>query len=85
MIKISGYKQVEYKEFINSLRCHFEAQDKTVIELANEIESSPQTVRNALFGYQQQLSDKKLTDVLKSVKMDGIILWVNGKKYFYGK
>jgi len=86
MINIKGYKQVEYKHFIKSLCSCFEESGKTQLEIATKIPSkTPNTVRNAMLDYTQVVSDQKLTNICEQVGMDGFVIWVGGKKYFYEK
>ena len=84
MIKIEGYKQVEYPEFVSVMEEHKKASQKPDIQIANEIQvKSSATVKNAFNKGTQMVSDKILTKVLSSINMDGFVLWNDGKANFY--
>jgi len=84
MIKIEGYKQVEYLDFVSIMEEHKKASQKPDIQIAADIEvKSPATVKNAFNKGTQMVSDKILTKVLSSINMDGFVLWNDGKANFY--
>lgn len=86
MITITGYTEIEFSAFIKKLNKCFIESGKSHIEIAIEIKAkTPQTIKNSLHDYEQNVSDEKLTKVAKSVGLDGFILWYKGEKYFYVK
>ncbi len=86
MITITGYSPTNYKSFIAKLNECFEQSGKLPITVASEIKvKTPMTVKNALMDYQQIVSDEVLTKVMKSVGMDGFVLFIKGEKYYYVK
>lgn len=86
MIKITGYDPIQYRHFIGKLRECIEQSEKHMIKIATEINiKSTLTITNSLNEQQQVVSDKVLTGIMKSVGMDGFVLWFKGEKYFYVK
>ena len=83
MITITGYKNVSYSDF--QLALHKASADcgKSTIQIAADINvETVETARNAFYK-EQKVSDKVLTNVMKSVGLSGFVIWIFGKKYYY--
>lgn len=86
MIKIPEYNQVPYSAFKATLKKHFEESGKLDIQVAVDIKvKTSNTIQNAINAPKQKVSDKVLSGVMKSVGMDGFILWEKGAKQYFIK
>ena len=84
MITISGYKQIEYVDLAQTLYEYFLDSGKKEIQIATELGlDSPNTIRNAFHPTEQRVSDKALTGVMKSVGLNGTVVWENGTRQYY--
>jgi len=77
MIQVNDYRQVSFSAFQKEMDTHF---DKC--ELAVGVKSTA-TVRNAFRKDAQVVSDEVLTKIMETIKLDGFVLWNNGKRYYY--
>ncbi len=84
MIKVEGYKIVEYLELQKKLHNAFEQSEKNHIQIAVEVGiKSSLTIKNAFNLDEKSVSDKVLTQVMKNVGVDGFIVWVKGERRYY--
>lgn len=85
MIKIKGYKSVEYEAFVGVLYDAFKRSGKKYVVFAYEMGvSSTQTSANT-FSPKQKLSDEKLTKAMDILGVDGFVLTKSTVKYYYLK
>ena len=86
MITITGYKQVEFSIFTKALIAAFETSEKSYVQVAADINvKAVDTARNAFRCDRQIVSDEVLTNVMKSISLPGMVIWIYGKKYYYLK
>lgn len=87
MITITGYKEVDYSSFQTALHKAFIDSGKKEILIAAEIDvKTPATVNNAFDTENQIVSDKVLTGVMQSIRLNGFVVWQNKeRKYFISK
>lgn len=84
MIKITGYKEIAYLDLIAVLGEYQKDSGKSDVQVAAEIDVKTQaTVKNAFNKEAQIVSDKVLTDIMKSIGIEGFVLWSNGTKQYY--
>lgn len=84
MIKITGYKQVEYPHLLEVLEDYQNQVGKSDIQIAADINvKTANTVKNAFCIEGQMVSDNVLTNIMKSVELDGFVMTYNGEKYYY--
>lgn len=84
MITIKGYDQTEYADLAIALHERFLDSDKKEIQIAIELGlDSHNTIRNAFNTSEQKVSDKVLTGVMKSVGLNGTVLYHNGERFYY--
>ena len=84
MIQINNYKQVTYSAFQKALDIHFDKCELKEIEIALKVGvKTTATVKNAFRKDIQIVSDEVLTKIMETIKLDGFVLWVNGKRYYY--
>lgn len=86
MIQIQGYKEVSYSGLQKEMDAKFENSDLTEIEIAMAVKvKSTATVKNAFRKDSQIVSDEVMTNIMKTIGLDGFILWVNAKRFYYIK
>jgi glycerol dehydrogenase-like iron-containing ADH family enzyme len=86
MIPITGYKQIDFSAFIKALNTAHTNSGKSHIQIAAEIDvKAAQTATNAFRIDKQVVSDEVLTNVMKAVRLSGLVIWIFGKKYYYLK
>jgi hypothetical protein len=86
MIQVQGYKEVSYSGLQKEMDYRFEASDFTEIEIAIAVKvKSTATIKNAFRKDAQIVSDEVMTNVMKVIGVDGFILWVNAKRFYYIK
>jgi hypothetical protein len=86
MIQIQGYKEVSYSSFQKVMDLQFEKSELTEIEIALAIKvKSTATIKNAFRKDTQIVSDEVMTNVMKAIELEGFILWVNAKRFYYIK
>lgn len=86
MVKITGYKKVDYNEFWNIMQSAYKKGNKTHFQISKEIDvKSVQTSANAFKKGEQVVSDEVLTKVIDTVGVNGLVLWSSGEKYYYIK
>lgn len=84
MIKIQGYKEVEYPDFVEVMLRHKSTCGKSDMQIAIDIDvKTHNTVKNAFNKNTQVVSDKVLTKVISSIGMDAFVIWKNGHSSFY--
>jgi hypothetical protein len=84
MIQVSNYKQVSYSEFQNALDQAFHGCDLTELEIAIKVGvKTTATIKNAFRKDAQIVSDEVLSKIMKTIKLNGFILWTNGQRYYY--
>ena len=86
MIQIQGYKEVTYSGLQKEMDVKFENTELTEIEVAIAVKvKSTATVKNAFRKDSQIVSDEVMTNIMKVIGVDGFILWVNAKRFYYIK
>lgn len=86
MIQIQGYKEVTYSGLQKEMDAKFENTELTEIEVAIAVKvKSTATVKNAFRKDSQIVSDEVMTNIMKVIGVDGFILWVNAKRFYYIK
>ena len=84
MIQVNNYKQVSFAAFQKEMDSHFDKCELKDIEIALAVDvKSTATVRNAFRKDAQIVSDEVLTKIMETIKLDGFVLWKNGKRYYY--
>lgn len=84
MIKIAGYKQVEYLKLLEVMEERQKESGKSDIQVAADINvNTSTTVKNAFAIEGQMVSDKVLTNIMESIGLNGFVLVFNGTKYYY--
>lgn len=84
MIQVSNYKEVSYSEFQNALDFAFHGCALTELEIAIKVGvKTTATIKNAFRKDAQIVSDEVLSKIMKTIKLNGFILWVNGQRYYY--
>lgn len=86
MIKITGYREVNYSQLIEAILASKKESGKSDVQIAADINvSTTNTVKNAfrVDEYGQKVSDKVLTNIMQSVDLDGFVLSIKGGKYYY--
>jgi hypothetical protein len=86
MIKITGYREVNYSQLIEAILASKKESGKSDVQIAADINvSTTNTVKNAfrVDEYGQKVSDKVLTNIMQSVELDGFVLSIKGGKYYY--
>ena len=85
-MNLSDYEVTNYKQFLKALHLHKADCDKTEVRLASDIGvKSVLSVRNCFDGSKQIVSDAVLTKLMEVLKLDGIIVWNKGIRYYYIK
>ena len=90
MINISGYKNIAYNLFLKTLNDTLDNSNKRPIHIAAELNTddykcSEEVVRMAFKKDKQVVSDSLLTKIMNLVKLDGMVIWHKGNKYYYIK
>lgn len=86
MIKITGYREVNYSQLIEAILASKKESGKSDVQIAADINvSTTNTVKNAfrVDEYGQKVSDRVLTNIMQSVELDGFVLSIKGGKYYY--
>mgnify|MGYP001281065615 CR=1 FL=1 len=84
MIQINNYKQVTYSAFQKALDSQFEKSELKEIEIALKVGvKTTATVKNAFRKDMQIVSDEVLTKIMETIKLEGFVLWINGKRFYY--
>lgn len=84
MIQVNNYKNVTFSAFQKEMDSHFEKSGLKDIEIALAVKvKTTATVRNAFRKDTQMVSDEVLTKIMETIKLDGFVLWKNGKRYYY--
>jgi hypothetical protein len=85
LMDIQGYEKVNYPEFQKLLWEQYAELEMNNVKLAALINvTSSQHVKN-IFKPKQIVSDNVLTCAMKALKVDGFVLWMNGKRFYYVK
>lgn len=86
MIKVQGFKIVEYDTFVGILYDTFKRSRLTTLDLANAIGArSTQTATNSFAQKGQLVSDYYLTKTMEALGVEGFTLSHKGVKYYYVK
>lgn len=86
MIQIQGYKEVTYSGLQKEMDYKFGESEFTEIEIAMAVKvKSTATVKNAFRKDTQIVSDEVMTNIMKVIGVEGFILWVNAKRFYYLK
>lgn len=81
---IKGFKHVDYTDLQKELDINFKRSGKSYAELAVAADLiSTATIKNAFDFDEQKVSDKTLTRILDFVGMEAMIVWFNGRRYYY--
>lgn len=84
MTQLDNYKEVTYLGFQKQMENQFQKCELKDIEIALTIGvKSLETVKNAFRKDYQIVSDKVLTKIMETIKLDGFILWNKGKRLYY--
>lgn len=84
MIQLENYKEVTYLAFQKQMESHFDKCELKDIEIAVTVGvKSIETVKNAFRKDYQIVSDKVLTKIMETIKLDGFVLWNKGKRFYY--
>lgn len=84
MIQVTDYRQVSLSVFQKEMDNHFDKSGLKDIEIALAIGvKSTATVRNGFRKDAQVVSDEVLTNIMQTIKLDGFVLWKNGKRFYY--
>lgn len=84
MIQLENYKEVTYLAFQKQMEAHFDKCELKDIEIAVTVGvKSIETVKNAFRKDYQIVSDKVLTKIMETIKLDGFVLWNKGKRFYY--
>jgi hypothetical protein len=82
---IQGYKKLPYSDFQQVLYRQFADSNIPLIKLASMLNVKTEvTVRNVFKNY-QVVSDEVLTLAMKALKIEGFVMWSNGKRMYYVK
>ncbi len=86
MIKITGYKLVEYSDFQKKLHFAYIDSKKSLVDLSVCVSVRSQATVNNCFNITAQIvSDNVLTKLMECLGMDGFVLWVGGNRKYYIK
>lgn len=84
MIQVNDYRQVSFSAFQKEMDAHFDKSELKDIEIALAVGvKSTATVRNAFRKDAQIVSDEVLTNIMQTIKLEGFVLWKNGKRFYY--
>jgi hypothetical protein len=84
MIQVNNYKEVSYSEFQNALDQAMTESVLTELEIAIKVGvKTTATIKNAFRKDAQIVSDEVLSKIMKTIKLNGFILWTNGQRYYY--
>jgi|APCry1669189034_1035192.scaffolds.fasta_scaffold48613_2 hypothetical protein len=84
MIQVNNYKEVSYSEFQNALDQAMAESVLTELEIAIKVGvKTTATIKNAFRKDAQIVSDEVLSKIMKTIKLNGFILWTNGQRYYY--
>jgi hypothetical protein len=86
MVKITGYKLVNYSDFQKKLHISYVDSKKSLVDLSSCVGVRSQaTVNNCFNTTAQMVSDNVLTKLMDCLGMDGFILWHKGLRTYYIK
>ena len=86
MENLQDYKEINYSVFQKEMDLQFAKCEIKEIEMAIEIGlKSIATIKNCFRKDTQIVSDEVMTKVMNMIKLDGFILWSNGKRFYYIK
>lgn len=86
MVKITGYKLVNYSDFQKKLHLAYIDSGKSLVELSVCAGVRSQaTIQNCFNTDTQVVSDTVLTKLMECLGMDGFVLWVGGSRKYYIK
>jgi hypothetical protein len=83
---IKGFNQVTFNKLQEIMMDRYRETKKSYVELAYELEvKSVSTAQNALTGVEQMVSDQILTNMLRILNLNGMVVWQNGERNYYIK
>lgn len=86
MITIENYKNVNYSAFQKAMDLHFAMSELKEIEIAIKVGlKSTATVKNAFRKDAQIVSDEVMCGIMELIGLEGFILWIHSKRYYYIK
>jgi hypothetical protein len=82
-MEIQGYVKLSYADFRKILFRQFAELNIPNRKLASMINVKSEMTAKNVFREYQVVSDEVLTLAMKALKIDGFVMWCNGKKFYY--
>lgn len=87
MIQIKGFKPYEkYSDLEEILVAAYENSGKTYVNIASDIGVKTHVTAMNVFNFEEQkVSDEVLSNAMKSIGVEGLIVYVEGVRVYYIK